>query len=255
MAEVARELGLALAQPESVNAPGVLERIQAEDPGAVCVCAYGALLREPLLSELFLLNVHPSLLPRWRGAAPVERAIDAGDQETGVSIMRPEAELDAGPLCLQEREPIRPDDDYGSLAARLEVLSGELLVRALDDPPACRPQPADGVTYAPKLTSEDRRLDPGRPPSALERRVRALHPHIGAWVELPHGRRLGVGRARVADEADGLGPGDLQGAGGRLLLGCAGGALELLEVQPPGRRPMTGEAYLRGNARRLLGAA
>ena len=247
VAEAARALGVALLQPDSVNAPDTLERIRAEAPGSVCVCAYGALLREPLLSDFLLLNVHPSLLPRWRGAAPVERAIDAGDEQTGVTIMRPEAELDAGPICLQAREPIHPDDDYGALAARLEAVSGDLLVAALDATPDCRPQPAEGVTLAPKIRPEDRRLDPARPAAALARRVRALTPHIGAWVELPGGERLGVLRAAADDGSEALARGELREVVGRLLLGCAAGVLELVDVRPAGGRPMPADAWLRGH--------
>ena len=110
-----------------------------------------------------MLNVHPSLLPRWRGAAPIERAIEAGDEETGVTIMRPTAEFDAGPLCLQRAEAIRPDDDYGSLAERLAALGGELMVEVLDTQPAFREQPGQGVTYAEKIEAADRLLDPGAP--------------------------------------------------------------------------------------------
>src|SRR5690242_9645997 len=126
VADRARELGLELIQPERLHDPEPLERIAAAQPEALVVCAFGALIREPLLSDYEVLNVHPSLLPRWRGAAPVERAMMAGDAETGVSIMRLTAGLDEGPVCLQAREPIRPDDDYGSLAARLERVSGDL---------------------------------------------------------------------------------------------------------------------------------
>src|SRR5204863_4381033 len=117
---------------EDLHAADMLDRIAAARPDALCVCAFGVLVRDPLLSDYELLNVHPSLLPRWRGAAPVERAIMAGDAETGVSIMRLTAGLDSGPVCLQAREPIRPDDDYGTLAVRLEAVGAELLVRALD---------------------------------------------------------------------------------------------------------------------------
>jgi methionyl-tRNA formyltransferase len=247
----ARELGLPLLQARSVNSEEALERIREAKPEVAVVCAFGQLIRDPLLSEVSLLNVHPSLLPRWRGAAPIERAIDAGDRETGVTIMRPEPELDAGPICLQRAEPIRPDDDFGALAARLEALSAELLGAALDSPPECRPQPQEGATYASKVTAEDRRLDPARPAEALERRVRALRPHIGAWVALPDGGRLGVRRARVVGADPAPVPGELAESAGRLVLGCAGGALELEEVQPPGGRPMPGTAYLRGNAARL----
>jgi methionyl-tRNA formyltransferase len=215
----------------------------------VLICAFGAFIREPLLSQFPMLNVHPSLLPRWRGAAPIERAIEAGDEETGVTIMRPTAELDAGPIHLQRGEPVAPDDDYGSLAARLAALGGELLVEVLDTRPEPVPQRNDGVTYAEKIGPEDRRLDPERPAEALARRVRALNPHIGAWAELPGGDRLGVHRARPV--GDGLRAGRLAARDGRLLLGTAAGALELLEVHPPGRRPMEASAYLRGHAAEL----
>ncbi|HEY6781440.1 MAG TPA: methionyl-tRNA formyltransferase, partial [Thermoleophilaceae bacterium] len=182
VAEAARALGIDLIQPESVNDEESRARIAAADPTAVCICAYGALLKEPLLSAHELLNVHPSLLPRWRGAAPVERAIEAGDEETGVTIMRPIAELDAGPMCLQRAEPIRPDDDYASLAARLSELSAELLIEALDAECGWREQPAEGVTYAEKIGAADRVLAPALGADVLERRVRALRPHIGTYV-------------------------------------------------------------------------
>ncbi|MDE3131070.1 MAG: methionyl-tRNA formyltransferase, partial [Acidobacteriota bacterium] len=148
VAVAARELGLALAQPETVNAEDALTRIAAARPDALVLCAYGALIKEPLLSRYPILNVHPSLLPRWRGAAPIERAILAGDQQTGVSIIRLTAGLDSGPVCLQEPLAIAPEDDYGTLAARLQELGGELLVRALDTHPRCAEQDELGVTYA-----------------------------------------------------------------------------------------------------------
>jgi methionyl-tRNA formyltransferase len=248
-AEVARALGVELIQPESVNSPEARERIAAAAPEAVCICAFGALIKEPLLSDYEMLNVHPSLLPRWRGAAPIERAIEAGDAETGVTIMRPTAELDAGPIYRQRGEPIRPDDDYGSLAPRLAKLGGELLVEVLDTRPDPAPQPSEGVTYAEKIEAADRRLDPALPAEELVRRVRALSPHIGAWLELPDGERLGVRRASPA--ASGPPAGELGARDGRLLLGTAEGALELLEVHPAGRRPMPAPAYLRGHAMQL----
>jgi len=245
-AEAARELGIELIQPASVNDDEARAAIAAAAPEAVCICAYGGLIKEPLLSDHPMLNVHPSLLPRWRGAAPVERAIEAGDAETGVSIMRPIAELDAGPVCLQRTEPIRPDDDFASLAARLEALGGDLLVEALDASPPFRDQPADGITYAEKIETADRALDPALGPERLERRVRALTPHVGAYAELPGGERLGVRRA-VPVPGAGIPPGELRQADGRVLLGCEGGALELLEIQPAGKRPMEAAAWLRGH--------
>ena len=248
VAEAARELGIELDQPADVNSEEARARIAASEPEGVCICAFGARIREPLLSAHEMFNVHPSLLPRWRGAAPIERAIEAGDDRTGVSIMRPTAELDAGPVYLGGVEPIRPDDDYGTLAARLAPLAGELLVEALATRPEPRPQPEDGVTYADKIDRAERRLDPARSPDALARTVRAFTPHVGTYVEDADGERLGVRRAAPAPDLPAPSPGELAVAEGRLLWGAAGGALELVEVLPPGARPMDAAAYLRGRA-------
>jgi len=245
VADTARELGIELDQPASVNDESARARISAVRPEAVCVCAFGALIKEPLLSEHQLLNVHPSLLPRWRGAAPIERAIIAGDPHTGVSIMRLTAGLDSGPVCLQAPEAIDPQDTYGTLAPRLQELGGELLIRALDENPQCAEQDESLATYAEKLTAGDRLLDPGRPAAELERVVRALTPHIGAQLLLPSGALLGVREARAIAGAD-TNQGVVSFTGPRPVLGCAEGALELVVVQPPGKRTMSGEAYLRG---------
>ena len=249
VAERAALLGIETLQPDDVNAEEARAAIAKAGPDAVLICAYGALLKEPLLSEHEMLNVHPSLLPRWRGAAPIERAIEAGDEETGVSIMRPTAEFDAGPVCLQRREAIRPDDDYGSLAPRLAALGGELLIETLDTQPPFREQPDQGVTYAEKIEPRDRLLDPSLRAGELERRVRALHPHVGAYIELDGGERLGVRRARLAPGVDGVAPGELKAEDSRLLYGTAQGALELLELHPAGRRPMDAGDWLRGRKR------
>jgi methionyl-tRNA formyltransferase len=251
VAETARELGLELAQPESVNEPAVRELIADLAPDALVVCAFGALVKEPLLSDYEMLNVHPSLLPRWRGAAPIERAVMAGDEDTGVSIMRLTAGLDSGPVCLAGSEPIQPDDTFGSLAERLEQAGGDLLLSALGsldrgETLAFAEQDERQVTYAEKIGPVDRLLDPARPAIELERVVRALSPHIGARVALSDGSLLGVQRAALATL-----PATDAGAGvhvreDRLLLDCVEGQLELLEVQPPGKRPMTADAFLRG---------
>jgi methionyl-tRNA formyltransferase len=227
-ADTARALGIDLDQPEDVNAAGARERIAAARPDVVVVCAFGALLTEPLLSAFALLNVHPSLLPRWRGAAPIERAIMAGDERTGVSIMRVTAGLDSGPVCLAAEEPIEPDDTYGTLSARLEALGARLLDRALEERPACVEQDEALATYADKIGAADRTLDPAAPAEEQARVVRALDPHIGARLALDDGSFLGVRRARAG----------------------ADGALELLEVQPPGGRPMPYADYVRGHAAR-----
>jgi methionyl-tRNA formyltransferase len=246
VAASARALGVALEQPQNVNDPQVTVLIASAAPEAVVVCAFGALIKEPLLSEQQILNVHPSLLPRWRGAAPVERAIMAGDEHTGVSIMRLTAGLDSGPVCLAGEEPIHSDDTYGSLAERLQQLGGELLVRALDESPPFQEQPQGGVTYAEKLGPVDRLLDPARPAVELERVVRALQPHIGARVALADGSLLGVSRAALLDESSISGQLGPVARDERLLLDCSAGVLELLVVQPPGGRAMDASAYLRG---------
>ncbi len=250
VADAARALDLRLAQPESVNDAGTLDLVASTNPDVLLVCAFGALIKEPLLSAYEILNVHPSLLPRWRGAAPIERAIMAGDAHTGVSIMRLTAGLDSGPVCLAQSEPIAPEEDFGSLSARLRDIGAELLVQALDtlqrgEPLAFSEQEESLVTYAEKIGPEDRLLDPERPVAEVERRIRALHPHIGARVALADGALLGVRRA-----APTLEPARSRGLyvqDQRLLLGCADGALELREVQPAGKRPMDAQAFLRGH--------
>jgi methionyl-tRNA formyltransferase len=247
-AAAAGELGIDRLQTESVNRPDAVERIRAARPEIAVVCAFGQLIRAPLLDELEMLNVHPSLLPRWRGAAPIERAIIAGDAETGVSITRVTAGLDSGPVALQRSVAIADDDDCGTLSARLAEVGGALAVEALERRHGTlrfTEQDEGRVTYAEKIAPDERRLDPGRPAQELARVVRGLTPHIGAYLELEGSARLGV---RAARETGGeLDPGEIDGAGGTLLLGCAAGTLELLTVQPPGGRPMSAAAYLRGH--------
>lgn len=253
VADAARRLSLELWQPQSVNSESVLAKIAATEPEALCICAFGALIKEPLLSRYRALNVHPSLLPRWRGPAPIERAIDAGDDETGVTIMQPTDELDAGPVCAQRAEPITPTDDYGSLSKRLELLGANLLCYSLDFEPEFRPQPSDAATFAPKITADDRLLSPARTPAELERRVRALSPHIAAHVVLPDGARLEVLRASIGQpERQTIERGELAGCAGRLYYGCLGGALELLEVKPQAKRQMDAASYLRGQGASLV---
>jgi methionyl-tRNA formyltransferase len=185
---------------------------------AVVVCAYGLLVPERALERALWLNVHPSLLPRWRGAAPVERAIMAGDTETGVTIHETVKALDAGPVAAQEAFPIGPEDDAGAVYARSAEVAQRLLDIVLPHPEFTL-QPEEGVTYAEKITPADRVLDPTRPALELVNRVRALSPHIGAKLG-----DLIVWRARVADD----------------------GSFEPLEVQRAGGRRMSYGAYLRG---------
>ena len=248
-AVAAEELGLDLMQVESVSEERVHMSILMEMPKVVVVCAFGQLIREPLLHEFPILNVHPSLLPRWRGAAPIERAMMAGDPVTGVCVMRLTEGLDSGPVALREETPIDPEENFAALSARLADLGSDLLVRALDLKSKgllqYTEQDENGVTYAEKIESAERRLDPGRPAGELAAKVRALNPHIGTYLELPGIDRLGVRRAHAV-EAE-LEPGRLEASDGALLLGCGDGALQLDEVQPPGGKPMPADAYLRGH--------
>ena len=248
-ATAADELDLALLQAEKVNEPEIVAAIGAAGPDVGVVCAFGQIIREPLLSQPQMLNVHPSLLPRWRGAAPIERAMMAGDATTGVSIMRLGEGLDSGPVALQAEVPIKPDDDHTALEARLADLGGELMVQALDLCASAEleltEQDEARVTYAEKIEAADRRLDPFRPAAELERIVRALTPHIGAYLQLAGDERLGV---RAAAAQDGGTPaGTLAERDGELLLGTPEGELRLALVQPPGGRPMPADAYLRGH--------
>jgi methionyl-tRNA formyltransferase len=249
-AEAARELDLELLQVEDVNEEAALERIRAVRPEALAVCAFGQLIREPLLSAWPMLNVHPSLLPRWRGAAPIERALIAGDERTGVCVMQLTAGLDSGPVALCEEMGIGPEDDFEALSSRLATLGGELLVRAFDllaqGTLEFAEQDDAAATYAEKVTAAERRLDPARPAGELARLVRALTPHVGAYLETSGGERLGVRKARPVDV--GVKTGEIRAEWGALLLGCGQGALRLEVVQPPGGKPMAADAYLRGHS-------
>jgi methionyl-tRNA formyltransferase len=212
--ETADRLGIEVRQPE---------RLDGFDPevDAVVVAAYGVLIPEAALDLALWLNVHPSLLPRWRGAAPIERALMAGDEETGVTIIELAPELDAGPIAAQRAFRLTAEDDFGTVSARAGELAAELLEEALPEP-TLRPQPSEGVTYAEKIRPEDRELDWSRPPQELLNRIRALSPHIGARTEF-QGRPVTIWRARL--EGDELVP---------------------LEVQPDGGRRMDYDAFLRG---------
>lgn len=249
-AEVAGELGIELLQTEAVNGEEPLERIRALRPEALVVCAFGQIIREQLLSEWPMLNIHPSLLPHWRGAAPIERAIMAGERRTGVCVMRLTEGLDSGPVALREEVAIGSEDDFGTLSSKLASLGGELLVRALDLLAESRleflDQDEEAATYAEKISAEERRLDPVRPAAELARTVRALTPHVGAYLEMSDGERLGVRRARAVDV--GVKTGAVKAEWGALLLGCGRGALRLELVQPPGGKPMPADAYLRGHS-------
>ncbi len=248
-ADAARELEIDLLQVADVNAEAALERIGAAQAEALAVCAFGQLIREPLLSSWPMLNVHPSLLPRWRGAAPIERAIMSGDERTGVCVMEVTAGLDSGPVALCEEIAIGAEEDFEALSARLAALGGELLVRSLDllagDGLELSEQDDAAASYAEKIGPQERRLDSRRPAVELARTVRALTPHVGAYLETADGERLGVRRARAVDV--GVRSGEVKAEWGALLLGCGQGTLRLEVVQPAGGKPMPADAYLRGH--------
>lgn len=249
VAAAAVELGLELMQTADVNEPESRERLLATGAEIGVVCAFGQLIGAELLGATELLNLHPSLLPRWRGAAPIERAIMAGDEITGACVMRITAGLDAGPVAATESTPIDPGDDYGSLADRLAGIGARLLAGTLDlrseGALELVEQAPEGVSYAERIEAVDRRVDPGGDARVEAMRIRALTPHIGAFVELGDGSRLGL--RDPLERAGGPPPGELAAAGGALVLGCRAGALEIGSVQPPGRRWMSAGDYLRGH--------
>jgi methionyl-tRNA formyltransferase len=241
VAAAARELGLTPVQTSTASA-------EPPDADVGAVVAFGQMVRPPLLGAYPLYNLHPSLLPRWRGAAPVERAIMAGDAETGVCVIDLTAELDAGPVHGCERFPIGPDDDAAAVRARALELGAPLLAAALRGGTAGVEQAEEGVTYAHKIEPADRRIDWSGSAAQAANLVRALSPHIGARCELD-GEPVTVWRARAA-----AGDGEPGTVTAPLRVACGDGVLDLLEVQAAGRRRMPADAFLRG-LRRAPGRA
>ena len=241
--------GLEVRHPESLRDPNEQAAFAALKLDIAVVAAYGLILPKPILAapRHGCLNIHASLLPRWRGAAPIQRAILAGDAESGVTIMQMDAGLDTGPMLLQERVPITPDTDAGELHDMLAALGAQMIVEALDRLRAGSltetPQPADGVTYAAKIDKAETRLDWTRPAAELVRRINAFSPAPGAWFELDGERirvlsaeaKAGEGEAgTVLDE--------------RLTVACGDGALRILGLQLAGKTAMAAESFLRGHA-------
>ena len=239
----ALDLGLA------VRTPARLRRDAAEhaafaalDLDAAVVAAYGLILPKAMLDapRRGCLNIHASLLPRWRGAAPIQAAILAGDEQTGITIMRMDEGLDTGPMLLAEATPIAPRETTATLHDRLAAIGARLILRALEENPPATPQPADGVTYAPKLTKADGALDWRQPAAMLDRKVRALNPWPGAYFDA-NGETIRVLEAEPLPAA--APPGTvLAGA----AIACGEGALRLIRLQRPGRAPLPAEAVLRG---------
>ncbi len=246
---LAQELGLPVMQPPKLRAPEAMEQLRGWAPELIVVAAFGQILRREVLwlPRYGCINVHASLLPRWRGAAPIQAAILAGDEQTGVTIMQMDEGVDTGPTLAQQALPIGPDDTAGSLEGQLSALGTGLLLETLpgylSGAIKPRPQKSEGATYAPMLKKEDALLDLSRPAVELARRVRAFNPRPGAYLDLG-GAILKVHMAHAVD-------GDaVQGArlvqNGLPAIGTAQGILVLDDVQPPGKRPMNGRSFLAG---------
>ena len=248
--QAALRLGVPILQPLRLRAPEATAALAAWNPDLIVVAAYGQILRADVLSlpARGCLNIHASLLPRWRGAAPVPAAIRAGDPQTGITVMKMDAGMDTGPILARKPTPIAPEETAGSVLARLATLGAALLLETLPAylAGALEPVPQDEAqaTYAPLLRKEDGRLDFSRPAEELERRVRAHDPWPGTFLEW-NGRRLAVLRASVSD-APGAAIGAVTRRGTFPAIGTARGLLVLDLVQPAGRQPVSGDAFLRG---------
>ena len=243
---LALERGLAIAQPERLGPPQA-DEWRAARPDLVVVAAYGALLPPPFLdlAPHGALNIHASLLPRWRGAAPIQRALLAGDRETGISIMRMDAGLDTGPVISRHPLAIADEDDAGSLHDKLAALGSEAIVAALEGDMKATPQPKEGATYARKIGRDDAALDWSRAARDLERVVRAMRPAPGASTTLD-GERIKIWRARAAGASGS--PGTVLDAKETIVVACGEGALAITELQRAGGKPLGAAEFLRGRA-------
>lgn len=241
---VAEQLGLPVRTPTRLRTdPAAQDAFAALDLDAAVVAAYGLILPPPMLaaSRRGCLNIHASLLPRWRGAAPIQAAILAGDAETGVTIMQMDAGLDTGPMLLAEAVPITASTTAAILHDALAEIGARLMLRALDEAPAAVPQPVTGATYAPKLTRDDGRIDWTQDAAAIERRVRALNPWPGTFTTLDGAQLKILQAATVPAEGP---PGAVLDAA--LTVACGQGAVRLLRVQRPGRPATSGAELWRG---------
>jgi len=250
-AAVAHEHGVELLRPSRVSDPEFLGWLSALAPDCCPIVAYGGLIPPPALRvpPHGWVNLHFSLLPAWRGAAPVQHAVIAGDDVTGATTFRLEAGLDTGPVYGVMTEPIRPRDTAGDVVSRLAVSGADLLLATLDGIESgrldARPQPSDGVTNAPKLTVTDARVDWSLPAAAVDRRIRGCTPAPGAWTTVED-ERLKLGPVVPLSTVDGLVPGELRFDHNEVAVGTATCAVRLGEVQPPGRRFMPATAWIRG---------
>ncbi len=250
--QLAEQFGLPVATPERFRDEDVLAAFEALELDAACVVAYGQILPQRALDapRLGCLNLHASLLPRWRGAAPIQRAIMAGDEVTGVQIMQMEAGLDTGPVLMSEVLPIAESDTAGTLHDRLMITGAQLWPRTLAalerGSLEAAPQAEDGVTYARKLTAEDRRIDWSRPASAVADQIRGLSPVPGAYFELPGDRPVRVKAHFAVPEAGQGEPGEV--LDDQLLIACGRGAVRLTRLQREGKGVVDGADFVRGHA-------
>ncbi|MCK2220811.1 methionyl-tRNA formyltransferase [Actinomadura sp. ATCC 31491] len=250
VAELAEEAGIEVLRPQKAGDPAFLDRLRALEPDCCPVVAYGALLPQSALDvpRHGWINLHFSILPAWRGAAPVQHAVLHGDEITGATTFRIVKELDAGPVYGVVTEEIRPGDTSGELLERLSVSGAGLLAATLDGVEdgtlEARPQPADGVTLAPKINVADARVVWARPAMHVDRLVRACTPNPGAWAEF-RGQRVKLGPVRIVP-GERLGPGEVAADKTRVLVGTATDAVELGEVQPQGKRLMSAVEWARG---------
>jgi methionyl-tRNA formyltransferase len=244
---LALELGLTLEQPPTLKDPAVVQRLAALQADAMVVAAYGLILPREVLQvpRLGCINIHASLLPRWRGAAPIQRALLAGDDATGITIMRMEETLDTGPVLLQRTVPIVPADTAGTLHDRLAALGAELLVEALATNPPQRAQDDAGATYAPRIAKGEAEIDWRRPAREIERQVRAFDPAPGAQTR--HGDTvLKIWAARVAAAGPGAAGTVLESGADGIRIACGGQALAVTELQRAGGRRLSARAFLAG---------
>jgi methionyl-tRNA formyltransferase len=245
----AEERGISVRTPRTLRGPEEQEAFRALDLDAAVVAAYGLILPRPVLEapRLGCLNIHGSLLPRWRGAAPIQRAILEGDRETGITIMQMDEGLDTGAMLLREAVPIGPRTTASELHDTLAGLGARLVVNALDGLASGTlspvPQPADGVTYAAKLHRDEGRIDWTRPMAAIDRQVRALDPWPGVWFDAG-GERIKVLEAEPVPDAPRAAPGTV--LDDRLTVACGDGAVRARKVQRAGKAPVDGAAFLRG---------
>jgi methionyl-tRNA formyltransferase len=240
----AEALGLPVRHPVSLRSEAAAKEVAALGADLAVVVAYGLILPQAVLDapRLGCLNIHASLLPRWRGAAPIQRAIMAGDSTTGISIMRMEAGLDTGPVLLHEKLAIGPEETSAELHDRLSDLGARLILRAVAKLPGlvARPQPDAGVSYAAKIDKAEARVDFSRPAVEVDRLIRGLSPFPGAWIEV-NGERVKLLRSRLAD-----GRGQAGEVLGGFTIACGAGAVEITEAQREGKRPMAAAEVLRG---------